>query len=116
MSKLLEAENQDQFTNELLNGSDPKHPHTAKMAERAGRYISGMTDVDRDVFLEAALEWAWNQRHSYNAQYEQLVVFWERALAQAALVRDKWYVSVPGPLPGTWEKKWVLGRRLGRHR
>lgn len=114
MSRLLEAENRDQFTQELLNGSDPKHPHTARMAERAQRYIGGMDEPQRDAFLEAALEFAWQQRHQYNAQYEPLWKFWERCLSQAALSREKWLVSVCGPLPGTWEKRWILGRRLGR--
>ena len=91
---------------------DPKRPHTARMAGRAAKFIGGMADKTRDAFLEAALDFAWAHRVTYNPQYEALEMFWTRSLRAAALTRDKWLVSV-ATLPGVYERKWILGRMLG---
>lgn len=107
--KLLEAENRDEFTEALLY-----NPRTARMLERSGHYVGGMDKIQKDVFFEAAVEWGWNNRHSYNAQYQRLEVFWDRCLRAAALTRDRWLISVSIG-PGVFEKRWILGVRLGRY-
>ena len=110
--KLIYTASKNEFDQLLLVGNDPKRPHTARMAGRAQRYIGGMSDRTRDVFLEAALQFGWDNRLSFNAQRESLDMFWERCLQGAARTRDKWLVSV-AILPGVYEKRWVLGRLLG---
>lgn len=107
------ALNREEFEQAILVG-DPKHPHTARMAGRASRYIGGMGDRARTAFLEIALDFAWEHRHSFNLQYESLDMFWERALKAAALSRQKWLVAV-ATLPGVYENKWVLGTMLGKN-
>lgn len=102
----------EEFERILLVG-DPKHPHTARMVGRAQKYMGRMGDRTRDAFLEAAVDFAWEHRHTFNSQYESLDMFWERALKAAALTRQKWLVSV-GVLPGVFEKRWVLGTMLGK--
>ena len=96
----------------LLYGVDPKHPITAKMTGRAQKFIGGMDERTGMAFLEIAVDFAWEHRHSFNTQYESIEMFWTRCLKAAALSRDKWMVSV-ATMPGVYEKKWVLGRRLG---
>ncbi len=108
---LVFTEDRETFERMLLVG-DPKRPHTARMAGRAQKFIGGMADRTRDHFLEAALDFAWAHRVTYNPQYEALEMFWTRSLKAAALTRDKWLISV-ATLPGVYEKKWVLGRMLG---
>jgi hypothetical protein len=112
--RLIDAENRKEFEQLLLLGSDPKQRggHHARMIERAQRFIGGMGDRSRTVFLEEAVEFAWQQRHTMNAQRESIDMYWERCLRHAALTRDKWLVNV-GTLPGVFEKRWVLGRLLG---
>ena len=108
----IALENREDFDRALLVG-DPKRPHTARMAGRSAKYIGGMGDRSRTVFLEAALDFAWEHRHSFNTQYESLDMYWERALKAAALSRQKWLVNV-AMLPGVFEKRWVLGTMLGK--
>ena len=108
---MIFSEDRETFERMLLVG-DPKRPHTARMAGRAAKFIGGMGSRTRDVFLETAMDFAWNNRHSFNTQYEALEMFWTRSLKAAALTRDKWLVSV-ATLPGVYEKRWVLGRMLG---
>lgn len=109
---MIYTETREEFERMLLVG-DPRRPHTAKMADRSARFIGGMSDRMRTTFLEAALDFAWEHRLSYNPQYEALEMFWTRCLKGAALTRDKWLVDVATSLPGVYEKKWVLGRLLG---
>jgi len=109
--RMIYTEDRPTFERMLLVG-DPKRPHTARMAGRAAKFIGGMGNRTRDMFLEVALDFAWNNRHSYNPQYEALEMFWTRSLKAAALTRDKWLISV-ATLPGVYETKWVLGRMLG---
>ena len=111
MAQLIFTEDREAFERMLLVG-DPKRPHTARMAERAKKFMGGMADKTRDYFLETAIDFAWQNRHSYNPQYEALEMFWARSLRAAALTRDKWLVSV-ATLPGVYERKWVLGKILG---
>ena len=111
MAQLMFTEGREEFERMLLVG-DPKRPHMARMAGRAQKFIGGMSDKTRDAFLEAALDFAWAHRLTYNPQYEALEMFWARSLRAAALTRDKWLVSV-ATLPGVYERKWVLGRLLG---
>ncbi len=111
MAQLIFTEDRETFERCLLVG-DPKRPHTARMAGRAAKFIGGMSDKTRDAFLEAALDFAWTHRLTYNPQYEAIEMFWTRSLRGAALTRDKWLVSV-ATLPGVYERKWILGRMLG---
>ncbi len=111
MAQLMFTEGREEFERMLLVG-DPKRPHMARMAGRAQKFIGGMSDKTRDAFLEAALDFAWAHRLTYNPQYEALEMFWARSLRAAALTRDKWLVSV-ATLPGVYERRWVLGRLLG---
>lgn len=110
--KLLEAENREEFDQLLLQG-DPTHPHMAMMADRAAKFIANLADeAQRDALLEEALDFAWRNRHTFNAQYESLGMFWTRCLRAAALTREKWLVNW-ATMPGVFEKRWILGRRLG---
>ena len=109
--KLHDAVNCDELAGFLLGG-DQAHPRTARIVERLQRFIGGLDDRQRTVFLEAFLQAAWDNRHSFNAQYEQLLQYVDRCARQAACSRDRWLVSI-ARLPGVWEKQWVLGRRLG---
>ena len=111
VERMIYTEDRETFERMLLVG-DIKRPHTARMAGRAQKFIGGMADRTRDYFLEAALDFAWANRNSYNPQYEALEMFWTRSLKAAALTRDKWLISV-ATLPGVYEKKWILGRMLG---
>ncbi len=110
MVSLSYTEDRETFERMLLVG-DPKRPHLARMVGHAYRFIGGMASNTRDRFLEAALDFAWNNRQSFNTQYEALEMYWTRSLEAAALTRDKWLISV-ATLPGVFEPKWVLGRRL----
>ena len=101
----------DEFEDWLLVG-DKKHPRTARMVDRAKKFIGGMGDRSRTVFLEAAMDFAWDNRYGFNPQYESPDMYWSRCLRAAALTRDKWLVDV-ATLPGVYEKRWVLGRMLG---
>ena len=111
MAQLIFTEDRETFERCLLVG-DPKRPHTARMAGRAAKFIGGMSDKTRDAFLEAALDFAWAHRLTFNPQYEAIEMFWTRSLRAAALTRDKWLVSV-ATLPGVYERKWILGKMLG---
>ena len=71
MAQLMFTEDRETFERMLLVG-DPKRPHTARMAGRAQKFIGGMSDKTRDAFLEAALDFAWTHRLTYNPQYEAL--------------------------------------------
>ena len=107
MAQLIFTEGREEFERMLLTG-----PRKARLIDRTAKFIGGMADRTRDVFLETALDFAWEHRHSYNPQYEALEMFWTRCLKGAALTRDKWLISV-ATLPGVYERKWVLGRMLG---
>ena len=111
--KVLDAKNEAELA-EFLLGSDPRHPRTARVVERLQRFIGGLDDSQRTVFLEAFLVAAWENRHSFNAQYEQLLQYVDRCAGIAALTRDRWLVSI-ATMPGVYERRWVLGRRLGKH-
>lgn len=115
MNKLLEAQTEDEFAQSLLNGDDTRHPRTARMADRAKPFISRLVDESaRDALLEAALTFAWANRHTFNAQYESPEMYWTRSLKAAALTRDKWLIW-SAIVPGAFQKKWVLAARLGDH-
>src|ERR1017187_6389163 len=98
--KILDAKDQNALA-EFLLGSDPRHPRTARLVGRATKFIGGMDDPQRTAFLEAALDFAWEHRHTFNAQYESIEEFWSRCLHAAALTRDKWLVSW-AVLPGVF--------------
>jgi hypothetical protein len=118
---LIYTEDRDTFIRDLLmtkpiparpgHAEVPSH-FKAPMLKRAEKFIGGMADRTRDLFLETALDFAWTNRHSFNPQYEALEMFWTRCLQGAARTRDKWLVSV-AMLPGVYERRWVLGRMLG---
>ncbi len=104
--KILDAGSPDELAAFLLENN------------RAGRrlqpFIGGLDEPQRTVFLEAFLKAAWDNRHSFNAQYEQLGRYVDRCLGIAARSRDRWLVSI-AVLPGAFEKRWVLGRLLGKN-
>ncbi len=110
MAAVIYTEDRETFERMLLVGN-PKHPHTARMVGHAARFIGGMSNKTRDRFLETSIDFAWANRNTYNPQYEALEMFWVRCLEATALTRDKWLVSV-ATLPGVFEDRWVLGRRL----
>ena len=110
MAHLIFTEDRETFERMLLVG-DPKRPHTARIAGHASRFVGGMNSKTRDRFLESAVDFAWDNRASYNPQYEALEMFWSRCLEAAALTRDKWLISI-ATLPGVFESKWIIGRRL----
>ena len=85
-----------------------------RAGRRLDRYISGLDEPQRDVFLEEFLRLAWEWRHSHNAHANQLGEYIERCLQGAARSRDRWLVSV-ATLPGAYEKRWILGHKLGRY-
>lgn len=114
MSKILDTKDCEELGKFLLG--DARHPRTRKLCDILQGYIGGMDDAQRDVFIEEWLSWVWEHRHSFNPQYEGLMEFCRRGMRAAAECREKWLISVPGVLPGVWEKRWILGRRLGRHK
>jgi len=111
---MIFTEDRATFERELIVGTDEKQRtgHYRRMADRANKFTAGMAATTAAHFREEALDFAWTNRHSWNLQYESIEMFWTRCLRGAALTRDKWLVSV-ATLPGVFEKRWVLGRRLG---
>jgi hypothetical protein len=108
--RIIYTEDRQTFEHMLLVGN-LKQPHTVRMVDRAAKFVGGMPNESGTRFLEAAVDFAWENRNSFNLQYESLEMFWTRCLEAAALTRDKWLVSV-ATLPGVFESRWVLGRRL----
>ena len=90
--------------------------HSNVLRDHTTRYIGGLTSVDRDVFLKIAIEAAWEHRDDLPTfspiKPSPLPKFWLRCLKYAATSRDKWLVSY-ATLPGVFQRKWVLGTRLG---
>ena|ERR1017187_7300489 len=111
--RLLNAKDANELA-ELLLGSDPRHPRTARLVGRAERFIGWLDgDAQRTAFLEEALDAAWHTRHNWNLQYNSIEEFWTSCLQIAALTRSRWLVSV-ATLPGVYEKRWIRGGQLER--
>ena len=79
-------------------------------------FLAGLSDADRTVLLQLTIDSAWDNRDTLPSYMSKpgfgLPKFWKRCLKFAATSREKWLVSV-AVLPGVYEKKWVLGQRIG---
>lgn len=64
----------------------------ARLAENAGRYVGRMSNIDKELTLEAALHCAWASREFFNPKTEQLAKYWDEMLR--AVVSDAGYVEL----------------------
>jgi hypothetical protein len=62
----------------------------ARLAEQAGRYVSRMSNNDRGVVLETALNLAWDLREEFNPTERTLLYYWDECLRGAIRGRNFW--------------------------
>lgn len=67
-----------------------------RLTDRAGVYISRMSDRDREVVLSSALDLAYHNREAYNPLRMSLMRFWDLCLRDALMYRKVWPRRIVG--------------------
>jgi hypothetical protein len=62
----------------------------ARLAEQAGVYISRMSNRDREIVLETALNLAFTLVDEYNPKKMSVLVYWDECLRGALRGRKTW--------------------------
>ena len=66
--------------------------NVARLSDAAARWTRGMTAVDRDAFLESALDIAFRRREQYDPAKTCIGIWFADCLGQAARRRRTWRV------------------------
>lgn len=86
-----------------------KPPYLARMLERAGVYVGSLAQIDKDAFVEIAMNALWDLRDRIKVSND-VTRLWDQALKHTALSRERWLVW--SGTETAWI--WVPGKNLGR--
>lgn len=80
------TEDRETFERDLF-----KPPHCARMLDHAGKFVGRLSRVDKDTFLELAMDRFWADRASIK-ETSDILLRWIDALRYAARTRKTWMV------------------------
>lgn len=62
----------------------------ARLAEQCGRYISRLSNEDREFVIAVALEVAWTGREEFDPEKHSLLYWWDDCLRNTMKTREEW--------------------------